>query len=93
MTYEQFEQVGFEEGVPYVFVKLAWGARPWAVMPFHEPAVKKAFQTMYAMLKSQMTTQGDKTILAALHDLSENEFEPGAIESLAAKWAEMMERP
>ena len=56
MTYEEFERVGFECGVPFVLLKLAWGSVDYARYPFDERALRAACHAMLAACPADCLT-------------------------------------
>lgn len=77
MKYEEFERILLDEDVPYAFIKIAWEAKPWAGEPFNEINLREVGKKMVRWLP--------KEALDALREISSQEIEPGALESIGRR--------
>lgn len=81
MTYDEFERIGLDEGMPYAFCKIAFHAMPWSSAPFDEQKLRRVCRQMIA----DLPVKG----LEALREISKQEFTTGALEAFASS---MMKR-
>ena len=78
MTYEQFERIGMDMGMPYALCKIAWEWLPFKHERFNKMKLEFFFRTALQNMPPEA--------LAASLKVSSLELQEGALEHIAKKW-------